>query len=183
MPYRYPCLKTWRVRVSTFEKVMGTCYPFLLPVLCLSHCTVFSSYLSNWSTNWLRSFFSRNLHIFTSKIELIIKEIGAADLEILNVRGAEHHLCAVRTLPEAASYHIWYEERRSTVLIPNMVWGRLPEAALDNHIGGKLSNIYILPKNGMRRRDGHNRAPNTITEPHSIVGQRRLLLNLCYWLT
>ena len=31
----YPCLKTRRVRVSTFEKVTGTRYPFLLPVLCL----------------------------------------------------------------------------------------------------------------------------------------------------
>ena len=31
----YPCLKTQRVRVSTFEKVTGTRYLFLLPVLCL----------------------------------------------------------------------------------------------------------------------------------------------------
>src|ERR1700761_7849982 len=36
---RYPCLKTQRVWVSTFEKVTGTHYPFLLPVLCLRNNT------------------------------------------------------------------------------------------------------------------------------------------------
>src|ERR1700761_9658313 len=32
---RHPALKTCRIRVWTFEKVMGTGYPFFLPMVCL----------------------------------------------------------------------------------------------------------------------------------------------------
>src|ERR1700761_2776985 len=43
----YPCLKTQWVRVSTFDKVTGTRYPFVLPVLCLKHTKLYMTYFIN----------------------------------------------------------------------------------------------------------------------------------------
>src|ERR1700761_3114954 len=61
----YPCLKTRRVRVWTFEKVTGTRYPFLLPVLCLTLALILGYTLS---LPQLLTLLTMSIHLITNML-------------------------------------------------------------------------------------------------------------------